>query len=133
MVLDKMKYVDNAENVIKELKEESKREVRGKVRYNWITTSKIRNLLAMTADIYNQVLESDETLNDDIISRIDYLRVRVVYECGRDNEGTVKNFVNKARILEAIKEIGSSREKYIIFSHYMESLVAYHKFYGGKD
>ena len=46
--------VDKAENVIKKLVEDSKQKYRGKI--NIVTTSKIRNLLAMNADIYNQVL-----------------------------------------------------------------------------
>lgn len=130
MILDEKTYVDKAEKVIKELKDNSKKD-----RFNnpeWITTSKLRNLLAMSADIYNQVLVSDELLSDEICSRIDYLRVRFIYECGRDSK-TVKPFVEKAQIIEAIKEIRNSRARYIVFSHYMEALVAYHKYYGGKD
>ena len=40
--------VDKAENVIKKLVEDSKQKYRGKI--NIVTTSKIRNLLAMNAD-----------------------------------------------------------------------------------
>lgn len=127
MVLDEKTYVDKAEKVIIRLSEN--KDKRGNTR--WITTSKIRNLLAMTADIYNEVLVSEEDLSDDIVSRIDYLRIRFVYESGRDKD--VKNFVETADIIQALKEIQASRKNYIIFSHYMEALVAYHKFYGGKE
>ena len=126
MVLDEKTYVDKAEKVIVKLSQN--KDKRGNVR--WITTSKIRNLLAMSADIYNEVLTSEEKLPDDIVSRIDYLRIRFVYECGRDRD--VKNFVETADILQALKEI-NSRKTYITFSHYMEALVAYHKYYGGKE
>ena len=54
MRINENNYVDKAEEAIKSLVEESKQKCRGKV--NIVTTSKIRNLLAMTADIYNQVL-----------------------------------------------------------------------------
>lgn len=123
-------YVDKAENVIKELAEDSKQKNRGKV--SIVTTSKIRNLLAMTADIYNQVLtHSSEKLNEEICSRIEYLRIRFIYECGR--EGKVKEFVEKAQLLDILKEIGSSKSNYILFSRYMEALIAFHKYYGGKE
>ena len=51
MRINENNYVDKAEEAIKSLVEESKQKCRGKV--NIVTTSKIRNLLAMTADIYN--------------------------------------------------------------------------------
>ena len=53
MRINENNYVDKAEEAIKSLVEESKQKCRGKV--NIVTTSKIRNLLAMTADIYNQI------------------------------------------------------------------------------
>ena len=49
MRINESTYVDKAEKVIINLVEESKEKNRGKV--NIVTTSKIRNLLAMTADI----------------------------------------------------------------------------------
>ena len=80
MRINKNNYVDKAEKVIQKLVEDSKQKNRGKV--NIVTTSKIRNLLAMTADIYNQVLVyTNEKLNEDISGRIEYLRVRFMYEC----------------------------------------------------
>lgn len=104
--------VDKAENVIKKLVEDSKQKYRGKI--NIVTTSKIRNLLAMNADIYNQVLtKSSEKLDDEICGRIEYLRVRFMYECGR--EPKVKEFVQQAEILEILKEIKQSK-KFICYS-----------------
>ena len=122
--------VDKAEEAIKSLVEESKQKCRGKV--NIVTTSKIRNLLAMTADIYNQVLTyTSEKLDDEICGRIEYLRIRFIYECGR--EPKVKAFVKQAEILEILKEIRQSKKNYLLFSKYMEALIAFHKYYGGKE
>lgn len=96
------------------------------------TTSKIRNLLAMTTEIYNEVQNiTGELLSDDIIGRINYLKIRVVYEAGR--EPSVKNLVETAEILQHIDEIKGNKKQYILFSRYMEALVAYHRYYGGKD
>lgn len=127
MIIEESTYVKKAEQVIKQLSQN--KDKYGKVR--WITTSKIRNLLAMSADIYNEVLLSPEKLSDEQSARIDYLRVRFVYEAGRDKD--VKNFVEKAQILKALEEVRGSRKQYILFNHYMEALVAYHRYYGGRD
>lgn len=122
-------YVDEAQSVIERLK--VKRDRNGKP-IGLVTTSKIRNLLAMTDDIYNDVVNlSDEKLSPDIAARIEYLRVRFVYESGR--ESTVKALVEEAKILDILKEIGTDRKNYILFTRYMEALVAFHRYYGGKD
>ena len=129
MRINEKNYVDRAERAILDLVKETEQDRRVK---GIVTTSKIRNLLAMTADIYNQVLEqSREKLDEEVIGRIEYLRVRVMYECGREPQ--VRRFVEKAELLEILKEIGGSKKNYLLFSRYMEALVAFHKYHGGKD
>lgn len=100
-----------------------------------LTTTKIRKLLSMSADIYIDVNNSpDEYLSADIKSRIKYFKVRCAYEFGRDESyGPVRDFISKAELLNQIDEAAKSKQKYITFSRYMEALVAYFKFYGGKD
>ena len=128
MILEQSTYVARAEKAINECRKIKNRN--GKV--EMITTSQIRNLLAMTADIYNQVMLSmSDTLSEDIKGRIAYLKLRFIYEMGRDDK--MKAFAQQAEILKAIDEIGNSKQKFILFNRYMEALVAYHKFYGGKD
>lgn len=130
MRINNNNYVEKAEDTIKSLVEESKLKYRGRI--NIVTTSKIRNLLAMTADIYNQILTYPvEELSDELCGRIEYLRIRFIYECGR--EAKVKEFVKQAEILEVLKEIRRSKENYLLFSRYMEALIAFHKYYGGKE
>lgn len=130
MILDEKTYVDRAEKVINELSQ--KKDNKGK-KIPLVTTSKLRNILAMTMDIYNQVsARREEDLRADINGRIEYLRVRIIYECGRDSrDGSVKDFVKTAQILECLKEINGSRKNFILFAHYLEALVAYRKFVGG--
>ena len=115
-------YVDRAEAVIKEIKD---------LRPT-ITTSKIRNLLSLISDIYNvEKLNTGANISAASAAKIGMMRVRTAYEAGRDN--ATKTFVEKARLLQYLKGIGTDREKLIRFAHYMEALVAYHKFYGGKE
>lgn len=129
MRINEKNYVDKAEKAICDLAEESRKK---KGRVDIVTTSKIRNLLAMSADIYNQVLVvSTEKLSDELVGRIEYLRVRFLYECGREQK--VKDFVFKAELLEILKEIGQSKKNYLLFSKYMEALIAFHRYYGGKE
>ena len=129
MKLDENNYSDMAEQAIKELS--VKKDNKGKP-IPIVTTSKIRNLLAMTTDIYNDVMEiRGEKLSGDIIGRINYLKIRFVYEAGRDD--SVKNLVMAAKIREHLEEIKDSKKQFILFSRYMEALVAYRKFYGGRD
>lgn len=129
MKLNEQNYVDEAEKVILGLVNLKGRNGKS---IPIVTTSKLRNLLAMTADIYNQILnQHEEHLSTDICSRIEYLRVRFLYEAGRDDG--VKNLAESAKIIDILKEIGGSRGKYILFSRYMEALVAFRKYHGGKD
>ena len=124
-------YVDEAEKVIKTLK--NKKMKNGKD-IPMVTTSKIRNLLAMTSDIYNETLNvSEAKLPERLCSRIQYLRVRFIYESGKDQDGKVRDFVETAKILKILNEIRGEKENFLLFARYMEALVAFHKFYGGKD
>ena len=128
MKLTEDNYVELAEKAIKKLC--SEKDKRGK-EVAPVTTSKIRNLLAMTTDIYNQVVNlKEEKLSTELIGQINYMKIRFVYEAGR--EVKVKK-LEEADILTHIDEIKNSRKQYILFSRYMEALVAYRKFYGGRD
>ncbi len=120
-------YAARAEKVILDLK------ANGGQNYQKFTTSKIRNILARVSEIYNDVIADDrsETLSSDLQGRIEYLKVRLVYECGREPK-VVKPFVDRADLIKLLNGIGSSRQNFIDFARYMEALVAYHRFHGGE-
>ena len=129
--LTQTNYVDLAEKVIvKEI-------VRNPKRHNSIMlTSKIRNLLSLTNTLYNDVIHlTDEILSEEILGKIQYLRLRFVYEAGRDTdrEKSVKDFVEKADIIKHLQRIENKKRSAFTFCRYMEALVAYHKFNGGRD
>lgn len=122
-IINNSTYVDYAENAIRMVHQDKR---------NKITTTQIRNLLSMTADIYNDVLNSEgEKLTQDILARIEYLKVHIIYAAGRSTD--VRSFVDKAKILEILKSLNGSRSDFILFSHYMEALVAFHRYYDGRD
>ncbi len=125
MVLEKTNYVDMAENVVNNL-------MRDKKNHLILTTSKIRNILSMISTIYNEVLHyQSDKLNEDIVERLKYLKMRFAYEAGR--EKAVKDLIEVAKIFEIIDWVGDDKQRCILFCKYMESIVAYHKFNGGKD
>lgn len=120
--------LDKVENTIIELK--TKKNQRGKP-IGLLTVSQIRNLLAMSADILNEVLECpEENLSEELLDRVSYLTVRFYYEAGRDEK--VKSFIETAKLLPFLKGI-KTRKQYIQYYQYMEALVAFHKYHGGKD
>lgn len=118
-------YVEQAEKVMQDLQAAGKGQIK-------LTTSKIRSILAMVSELYNDAQRlRAETLSEDLVGRVQYLKMRIAYEAGR--EGYVREFVKKAAILEEIGRIGRKKEQLLLFCHYMEALVAYHKFLGGRD
>ena len=133
-------YVETAEEVLLSFKKEeenSKNNSNNRKNNNFeiVTTTKLRNLLAMISDIYNDVVTPGSTegnsdkLKADITKRINYLKVKVVYESGR--EESVKKLVDRANISKHLDDVIKSKSKtdFILFSRYMEALVAYRKFY----
>ncbi|MDE7432469.1 MAG: type III-A CRISPR-associated protein Csm2 [Lachnospiraceae bacterium] len=129
-IINEESYVPKAENVIKELCKKAKKDRSGNP--NIVTTSQLRNLLAMCADIYNMVIvQTKDELSDEIKGKIEYLKIRMVYDAGRDDK--VKKLVEEAELLDCINEIKGSKRNYILFNRYMEALVAYRKFNVERD
>ncbi len=98
-----------------------------------ITTSKLRNLLSLFVDVYNteNLLTGDE-LQPASVNALTMARIRMLYEAGRDRV-KVKKFIEAADLLPYLKDIGKSRTKMISYYHYLEALVAYHKYYNGRE
>lgn len=120
-------YVDFAENAI--LKLMKQKETEGK---EIVTTTQIRNLLAMTMDIKNDILESGNgPLSSEILERIQYLKIRILYEAGRTP--SVKALVEAANLRKILEALGETRRGYLLFCRYMEALVAFRKFLVEKD
>jgi CRISPR-associated protein Csm2 len=97
-----------------------------------LTTTQLRGLLSLTAQLLDETQQSTEpTLPPPLQDKVQYLRVRFVYQSGR--EPKVKTFVRDAQLLDALEEIGDSRDKLLRFCRYMEALVAYKKYLDPKD
>ena len=133
-------YVDEAERIMRALINSG----------TTVTTSKIRSLLSFVTDIYNKESTSTEDkLQSDSVVKLNLMRVRVAYEYGRDKgesngrdkeEGSdkktvypMREFITQAHLLEYLKGISTDRADLIRFAHYMEALVAFHRYFGGKE
>ena len=123
--LDKLTYVKQAEEVIEIIA----RTPKGMIK---LKTNKIRNMLTLINELYAMAkADNSVKLNEDIQSRVQYTKMKLVYEAGRDND--VKDIINKSELLEYLDSIGDSKEQLMLVCRYMEALVAYHKFHAPKD
>lgn len=112
-------YVDFAEKLMKD-------------KFRIITTSKLRNILSLLMDVYNtEMLRTEDTICEDSVVKLQMARIRIAYECGRDRN--TKEFVDAAHLLPWLKAIGNSRSQAIRYVHYLEAIVAYHRFFGGRE
>lgn len=97
-----------------------------------LTTTQLRVLLSLTAQLFDEAqLSSDQNLSPALRDKVQYLRVRFVYQAGR--EKAVRVFVERAGLLDELAQIGDSRDRLLKFCHYMEALVAYKKFLDPKE
>ncbi len=113
-------YVDVAENVMEK-------------DFRNITTSKLRNLMSLLVDAFNvESRRTEETITTQSQAVLLQMRVRLAYEYGRGNNN-FKNFLENSKLQEYLKGIGSNRQKFIDLYHYVEALVSYHKYYGGRE
>ena len=136
--LNSLDYVDTAEKVICSLNKKYIFDNKTKTNKEKIklTTSQIRNLLSMTSEMLNKVHngrnlgEANPPLTESLHQDLNSLRIRAIYECGRTDE--IRDFVEKAHILEHLKNIKTINDCEL-FCHYMEALVAFHRYFGGED
>lgn len=114
----KANYVDEAKDAIERINQLDSSQV---------TITKLRNLQGMSAAIQTEVKRHrDEKLPENIKDRIEYLRLRFIYEAGRTK--SVKTFVKEAKILEKIEAIDGNKQEFLYFSRYMEALIAWYMY-----
>ena len=132
-MLEENQIVDRAEEVMRTLSQSKK----------MVTTSQIRKFLTAVNTVKEKISmhrmnnkEEDDSLPVSLQAQIKYLKVKLAYQIGR-NKGKygnpVEEFEKEAGLMKWIDEIKGSAKEYDKFSNYIEALVAYHKFYGGRD
>lgn len=135
-------YVDRADKVMRALSEEAQKSYGSKM----VTTSQIRKFLTAVNRVNGKIDQfkngnkssASGRIPEDLQMEIKFLKVKLVYQIGRADSGRnranpVKEFADKSGLIGEIDKIGDSLERYENFARYVEALVAFHKFYGGKD
>lgn len=120
--LDETNYADKAKGYV-----EKARDDRGRL-FGGLTTTKLRSIYGLIMNVYTKINEPSDFKKHQ--SDIQYLQVKMAYESGR--EPTVKQFVDSTHLMDAVSRI-KTYEQFLLYCRYAESLVAYFKFYGGRD
>lgn len=124
-------YVDQAQKVMEKLSKTG----------NMVTTSQIRKFLTAVNTVSGKVEQfknsgKGDTLPEDLQMQVKFLKVKLAYQIGRDKSSDgalVEKFEKSAGLIDKIDSIKNSVQRYENFARYVEALVAFHKFYGGKD
>jgi CRISPR-associated protein Csm2 len=102
-----------------------------------VTTSQIRkfltavNVVRNKVDLYKAKNKGSEALSKELTAEIKFLKVNLLYQAGRT--AAVKQFMTVSKLDIIIDGIGDSLARFVKFTKYVEALVAYHKFLGGRD
>ena len=125
-----MDVVAKAEEVVKGLPKDRN----GKIE---VTTSQIRKFLSAVNSLSNRIAlyeiqhAKTDKLTPELAGEVKYLKIKLFYQAGR--EPKVKTFVEKAELGKCIDEIGNSTVKFNEFAKYVEALIAFHRYYGGRE
>ena len=126
----KENYVDEAEQVIRQLASSN----------SLLTVSSIRNILELINTVREKMVFESETVCKNVEYDIQYILLKLYYIYGRaqakgkDTESkNTMAFIEKSKIRELVLCVGKDKSKFEIFAKYVEALVAFHKYYGGKD
>jgi len=97
-----------------------------------IKTNQIRNFFAAIVSIKNKVEAMDEFIYSEIETELLLLQPKLAYAAGRQNVvRPFKEFMDE--IIPSIQKSTDKEKAVINFFNLIESVVAYHKFYGGRD
>ncbi|MBQ0066675.1 MAG: type III-A CRISPR-associated protein Csm2 [Phascolarctobacterium sp.] len=127
--------VSKADEVVRSIKKDDKQRI-------LLTTSQIRKFLTAVSVLKNKVdvsiskkESSNEILKQELADELKFLKVNIAYQAGRDKDRNhpVKDFASKSELDKIIDDIGNNTQKFYKLCKYVEALVAYHKYYGGKE
>ena len=121
--IDGGSYAKDAELIVSTAK--------NKGRDSWfegLSTSKLRGIYGLITNVYTRVNKPEDFEGN--LGDLQYIKVKMAYEAGR--EKTVKDFLGATGLMSALDNV-KTYDQFILYCRYAESLVAYFKFYGGKE
>lgn len=136
-----MNYSENKNNVKKreysniaeEAKDVIERLNKKNNKKDGVSTSQLRKILVLINAIDNKISYiSDDKITEELEDMLVNLKIKIAYQSGRENK--VKDFVKESKINNRLDNILKNKDKRELkkFTRYVEALVAYHKYYGGK-
>lgn len=93
-----------------------------------LSMSKLRGIYSLITNIHARINTPKDL--DACMSDLQYIKVKMAYESGRD--GDVKDFISKTYLMYLLDQI-ETYDQFVLYCRYAESLVAYFRFYGGKE
>ncbi len=119
--LNAANFADYAEKVIQEHNQSRDK----------ISTTQLRGLFALLIEVREIIrVRQDKQLDENLISRVQYIKMRFVYAAGRGEKG-VPAFMQQSALIECLDTVKDSVKQFELICKYMEALVAYHKYYIG--
>lgn len=95
-----------------------------------LSVSKLRGIYSLITNIHARVNTPEDL--DSCMSDLQYIKVKMAYESGRERNQDVKEFISRTYLMVLLDKI-ETYDQFVLYCRYAESLVAYFKFYGGKE
>ena len=121
-------YAKIAENLVRKRSDRNGKSVGWSNGRRNLSTSKLRSIYSLITNVYTRVNTPQDF--DKYKSDLQYIKVKMAYESGRDE--VVKDFLKNTGLMALLDHI-KNYDQFILYCRYSESLVAFFKFYGGKD
>ena len=130
MMIMENDYIKQAQNCMEKLSKDHKLP----------TTSQLRRFLTAVNAVSGKIdVHRDknggkiDALPTELATEVEFLQVKLAYQIGRDTKHVMKPFNDETGLMNRIKKIGNNAKAFDDFTRYVEALVAFHKFYGGKE
>lgn len=95
-----------------------------------LSMSKLRSIYSLITNIHARVNTPEDL--EACMSDLQYIKVKMAYESGRERNKDVKEFISMTYLMDLLDQI-QTYEQFVLYCRYAESLVAYFKFYGGRE
>lgn len=95
-----------------------------------LSMSKLRSIYSLITNIHARVNTPEDL--EACMSDLQYIKVKMAYESGRERNEDVKEFISMTYLMDLLDQI-QTYEQFVLYCRYAESLVAYFKFYGGRE
>ena len=98
--------------------------------FSQLSMSKLRSIYSLITNIHASVNTPEDL--EACMSDLQYIKVKMAYESGRERNKDVKDFISMTHLMDLLDQI-HTYEQFVLYCRYAESLVAYFKFYGGRE